>query len=143
MGYDIEIRQLDSKYKDLTAEEIYEKYIYYYDLDYISEKISHLYMSYNHHDMFKELDIYPRYFNFKRVKTILPKYNAALEKLKVDKDVYKEIVKIYEECEDYWEFQEKCKIDYFDKSKTVVYIIVSETIKTLNKCDENDFWFSD
>ena len=144
MGYDIDIRRLDSKYKYLTAEELFEKYkIFDEDLDCISEKIENLYMSYNHSKMFTELDIYPRSFNFERVKTILPKYIEALEKLKVDEDVDKEVVKIYEECEDYWEFQEKYKMDYFEKSKTVVYVIVSETIKTLKKCDENDFWFSD
>ena len=142
MGYDIEIRRLNSKDQDLTVKQIAEKNDEY-ELDDISEKIKHLYMSYNHHNMFKEFEIYPRYFNYDRVKDILPKYKAALEKLKADECVDKGIVKIYEESEDYYEFQEKCRMNFFEKSKTVIFIIVSEVIETLKKCDENDFWISD
>ena len=140
MGYDIEIRRLH--HENYTREQIVDKG-YYYMLDDISEKIEHLYMSYNHSKMFTEFEIYPRYFNFERVKTILPKYIEALEKLKVDKDVDKEVVKIYEECEDYWEFQDEYKMDYYEKSKTIIFVIVSLVIETLKKCDENDFWISD
>lgn len=140
MGYDIEIRRLNNE--NITRKEIEEK-TYYYKLDDISEEIDHVYMSYNHCEMLTNLGIYPRTFNYEKVKTILPEYTQALEKLKVYEDVDKEIVQIYEECEDYFEFNEKRKLNYYEKSNTVIFIIVSEVIETLKKCDENDFWISD
>ena len=142
MGYDIEIRRLNSEGHHLTIKEIAKKNDEY-ELDDISEKIAHLYMSYNHSKMLTEFEIYPRDFTCEKVKTILPKYKTALEKLKADEGVDQVIVKLYEESEDYYEFQEKCEIDYFEKSKTVIFVIVSEVIETLKKCDDNDLWFSD
>jgi len=142
MGYDIQIRRLNDEGKDLTIKEIAKKNDEY-ELDDISEEIAHLYMSYNHYEMLNEFEIYPRDFTCEKVKTILPKYKTALEKLKADEAVDKEIVKIYEESEDYYEFQEKCRMDFFEQSKTVIFVIVSEVIETLKKCDDNDLWFSD
>lgn len=142
MGYDIEIRRLNSEGQHLTIKEIAKKNDEY-ELDDISEKIAHLKMSYNHYNMLNEFEIYPRDFTCDKVKDILPKYKTALEKLKADEGVDKKIVKLYEESEDYYEFQEKCEMDYFEKSKTVIFVIVSEVIVTLKKCDDNDLWFSD
>jgi len=142
MGYAIQIRRLNDEGKDLTIKELAKKNDEY-ELDDISEKIANLYMSYNHYNMFNEFEIYPRDFTCEKVKDILPKYKTALEKLKADEGVDQVIVKLYEESEDYYDFQEKCEIDYFEKSKTVIFIIVSEVIETLKKCDDNDLWFSD
>lgn len=140
MGYDIEIRRLNNK--NYTRVQIEEKNNYY-KLNNISEEIEFLYISYNDCEILIELGIYPRFFNYKRIKNILPKYTETLEKLKVNEDVDKEIVKIYEDCERYSEFNEKYKLNYYYKSKTVIFIIVSTGIEKLKKCDENDFWISD
>ena len=83
MGYDIQIRRLNDEGKDLTIKEIAKKNDEY-ELDDISEEIVHLYMSYNHYEMLNEVEIYPRDFTCEKVKTILPKYKTALEKLKAD-----------------------------------------------------------
>lgn len=151
MGYDIQIRTLFADYEEYTQEQILEK-DYKYELNDISETIEDLHMTYNHCGLFKELGIYPSDFNGKRVKDILPVYIKALETLKSnddnkDKDnddnLDKDIVSLYDNSSNYYDFTSQSNINYFEVSNTVIYVVISEVIKTLKKCNDDDFWISD
>ena len=125
MGYAIKILRFTS---DLTTEEIIQR-DENYELDEVSEKVDHLYMSYNHREAFKKLDIYPRSFNYKEVREVLPYYIKALEKIKEQEGIEDE--------------EEFCISDYFEQSPVVVYEIIKEVIKSLRYCEGDEIWISD
>lgn len=168
MGYDISIRKFytkDEEESKIDNKEIkYDKDIEndkdkienpclsnltYDELHELTEEVATLYMTYNHCQLFQEYDIYPRYFNNKKVKDILPAYLNAFNKLFKDEEVDKELAREYQD----FNFDSKyIDTDYntcseseylYQTNKTVIFIVVKAVIKLLIECDPDDIWLSD
>jgi hypothetical protein len=122
----------------------------YDELRELTEEVATLYMTYNHCQLFQEYDIYPRYFNDKKVKDILPAYMDAFNKLFNDEEVDKELAREYQDFNFSSKYMDvaycdsRGSADYlYEKSKTAIFVVIKAVIKLLIECDPDDIWLSD
>lgn len=97
----------------------------------------HIYMTYNHAGRFKELGIYPRDFNGKKVKDILPCYRKARDELLKTADAYT-IERIHDD-----NYMRSIGESLWSASDTAVCVAVLRVIETLEQCFDDDVWESD
>ena len=111
------------------------------DDDYGENIVANLYMTYNHCQIFEEYDIYPREFNGKQIKDILPFYFEAFKKLQNDEEVIERIKE-----NSYNDYDYSFKYDsnlLYEKTKYSVFLVVKGVIKKLLNMNQEYYWNSD
>ena len=136
------------------------------DDDYGENIVANLYMTYNHCQIFEEYDIYPREFNGKQIKDILPFYFEAFKKLQNDEEVIErikensyndydysfkklqndeEVIEMIKE-NSYNDYDYSFKYDsnlLYEKTKYSVFLVVKGVIKKLLNMNQEYYWNSD
>jgi len=102
----------------------------------------HIYMTYNHCEIFKKYNIYPRDFNDKQVIDIIPFYEEEIHELE---KIYHEVVNYRELNPSYnWIIDYKYQHEYmYSNNKSDVLQILYSVMEILNDCNSFDIWQSD
>lgn len=94
-----------------------------------------LYMTYNHCDIFKTYDVYPRHFNHMKVVDIIPMYERAISKMEESTGPV-EFIKL--------DISYKYIDDSLYKDKLPVVVSILKNVVSILKNSPDDYiWLSD
>jgi hypothetical protein len=101
-------------------------------------------MTYNHGQIFGEYDIYPREFNGKQIKDILPFYFEAFKKVQNDEEIIERIKEnSYDDFYDDYDYSFNYDSNLlYEKTKYSVFLVVKGVIKKLLDMNPEYYWNS-